>query len=251
MPEVVIKVENLKKVFKVGLQEVEVLKGISFQIEATDFSIIFGASGSGKSTLLHTILGLENPTSGSVKMLNVDIYNKTDEDRRSQFRKKHIGMIYQQPNWVKSITVVENVALPLSLLGIKKNDAIIQADTALRRIGMEKWAHYTPTELSSGQQQKIALCRAIVSNPKIIVADEPTGNLDFKSGQDLMDLMVSLSKSGKTIVMVTHDLEYLKYANKAIQILDGQILKIYNANEIQELSLNNQTKRNVGVQGNL
>lgn len=251
MPESVIKVENLRKVFKVGLQNVEVLKGITFQIEAVDFSIVFGASGSGKSTLLHTILGLESPTSGSVKMLGIDIYNRTDEDFRSQFRKKNIGMIYQQPNWVKSITVVENVALPLSLLGIKKTDAIMQADTILRKMGMEKWAHYIPTELSSGQQQKIALCRAIVSNPKIIVADEPTGNLDFKSGQDLMDLMVSLFKSGKTIVMVTHDLEYLKYANKAIQISDGQVLKIYDSAEIQKLTTTNQSKRNVEIQAEL
>jgi putative ABC transport system ATP-binding protein len=247
--EPVIKVENVKKTFLIGVQEVEILKGVSFEAERSDFIIIFGASGSGKSTLLHTILGLEVPTSGKVTILGKDLYSGTNEDFRSKFRKENIGMIYQQPNWIKSITVLENVALPLSMMGIKKNEALLKASETLRNIGMGTWSHYIPTELSSGQQQKVALCRAIIGNAPVIIADEPTGNLDFKSGEDLMNQMLTLKRDNKTIIMVTHDLEYLKYANKAVQVADGLVVKVYNEKEIQEVSTEIKSKRNILVEG--
>lgn len=224
--EVVIKVKDLTKSFKVGNQYIPVIKGMSFEVFKSDFTVIIGASGSGKSTLLHMLLGLEVPTSGMVTCLNTDLYQLANEDARSSFRKKHIGMVYQQPNWIKSLNVVENVAFPLSLLGMDSAEALKQAWKVILRMNMSNWVNYFPTELSGGQQQKIALARALVTDPEILIADEPTGNLDFESGQILMNLLQELNESGKTILMVTHDLEYIKYAKSVIKIFDGKVESI-------------------------
>lgn len=241
--ELAIRVKEVKKTFHVGIQDIEVLKGITFNVEKGDFVIIIGPSGCGKSTLLHTILGLEGPSSGIVEILGENLYDNHDEDYRSEFRKKHIGMIYQQPNWIKSLTVVENVSFPLSLLGVRKDLALVKAWEALAQIGMKNWSNHGPTELSSGQQQKVALARALITDAQIIVADEPTGNLDYTSGQDLMNLMVELNKKGKTIVMVTHDLEYLKYSKTAVRMLDGKVEGIYRGEEKAVLESNVKLKR--------
>lgn len=241
--EPAIKLKDIKKTFHVGIQDLEILKGITFDVDEGDFVIIIGPSGCGKSTLLHTILGLEGPTSGVIEVLGENIYDNKDEDYRSVFRKKHIGMIYQQPNWIKALSVVENVAFPLSLLGIRKDLALVKAWEILSQIGMKNWANHGPTELSSGQQQKVALARALISDAKIIVADEPTGNLDYTSGQDLMKLMMDLNSKGKTIIMVTHDLEYLKYSKTAVRMLDGKVEGIYRGEEKTNLESNVRLKR--------
>lgn len=244
--DTIVQVKDVKKNFVVGDQDIQVLKGISFNILMGDFSIILGPSGCGKSTLLHIILGLEKPSQGQVVFLGEDIYDNTNEDYRSNFRKKHIGMIYQQPNWIKSMNVVENVAFPLLLLGMEKQQALEKAYEMLKQVELEGWANYMPTELSSGQQQRIALARGICNNPEIIIADEPTGNLDFQSGQDMMQLLLNLkTQHGKTIIMVTHDLEYLKFANKAIRMLDGNLLNVYNETEIDGLLKEIHLKRGV------
>lgn len=232
----IIEINNLKKSFKVGIQEVQVLKGVSAKVNYGDFAVIFGPSGCGKSTLLHIMLGLEPPTEGQIKFLGNDIYYNATEDSRSEFRKKHIGMVYQQANWVKSLTVRENVAFPLLLLGIDKPKALAKAYEMLRQVNMDEWGDYIPTELSGGQQQRVSLARALINNPEIIVADEPTGNLDFEAGQNVMKLFYELNKdSGKTVVMVTHDLEYIKYAKTAIRMFDGQIIGIYGEAEKDKL----------------
>jgi putative ABC transport system ATP-binding protein len=230
----VIRVDNLQKSFRVGVQDIPVIKGVTFQINTGDFAVIVGASGSGKSTLLHMILGLEIPSAGAVYILENDIYKLGNEDDRSKFRKRHVGMVYQQPNWIKSISVIENIAFPLLLLGMDKVDAIMKASTLLLDLKLQNWAHYLPTELSGGQQQKIALARALITDPDIIIADEPTGNLDFESGQALMQQLLDLNNKGKTILMVTHDLEYLKYAKTAIKVFDGTIEGIYTGKEKEE-----------------
>ncbi|MEN9389150.1 MAG: hypothetical protein RLY61_234 [Candidatus Parcubacteria bacterium] len=230
----VIRVKNLQKSFRVGVQDIPVIKGVTFQINTGDFAVIVGASGSGKSTLLHMILGLEIPSAGEVYILENDIYKLGNEDDRSKFRKRHVGMVYQQPNWIKSITVIENIAFPLLLLGMDKVSAIMKASTLLLDLKLQNWAHYLPTELSGGQQQKIALARALITDPDIIIADEPTGNLDFESGQALMQQLLDLNNKGKTILMVTHDLEYLKYAKTAIKVFDGTIAGIYSGQEKEE-----------------
>ena len=218
VPDTIIRVEHLSKSFPVGAQMVPVLKDVSFTVEPLDFLIIFGPSGCGKSTLLHTLIGLEPPTSGKVIFLGKDLYgekassikspvsrreNKKNkipntkylmpntnigEDERSEFRKRHIGMVYQQPNWIRSLTVVENVAFPLLLLGQEREKSLAEAREMLAALEMSLWQDYLPSELSSGQQQRVALARALINSPKVIIADEPTGNLDYESGQELMEL---------------------------------------------------------------
>ncbi len=246
MNNYLIEVKNLQKVFHVGSQDVQVLRGISFVVMPGDFTIIIGPSGCGKSTLLHTILGLEPPTDGEVFMLNKNLYDKTTEDDRSEFRKRHIGMIYQQPNWVRSLNVIENVAFPLLLLGVEKKMATERAFLSLREVKMERWATNFASELSGGQQQRVALARALVVNPDIIIADEPTGNLDYQAGQDVMQLLSDLNKnSGKAIVMVTHDLEYLKYCKRAVQLLDGKVVNVYDGESVNDLMATLPMKRGV------
>ena len=246
----IIQVEDITKMFVIGEQEVQILKGVSFSVSFGEFVIIFGPSGCGKSTLLHIILGLERPSTGKVIFLDENIYDDTDEDYRSNFRKKHIGMVYQQPNWIKSLNVGENVAFPLMLLGMDKNIAFEKAIEILTKVNMEKWAKYIPTELSSGQQQRVALARSLINNPEIIVADEPTGNLDFTSGQDMMQLLHNLNaEQKKTIVMVTHDLEYLKFATSAVRMLDGKIVNHYGSEDMDKVLSQLQLKRGVPGSG--
>ena len=245
MSEAVIQTKNLHKSFHVGTDDVPVLKDINFEVTASDFMIIFGPSGCGKSTLLHTILGLEEPSSGTIIILGQNLYDGFTEDQRSKFRKKHIGMIYQQPNWIRSLTVLENVAFPLSLLGIEKEQRTISVFSMLEKVNMVDRASYIPSELSSGQQQKVALARALITNPEIIIADEPTGNLDFESGQELMQILTKLNvEQGKTIVMVTHDLEYLKYAKNTVKMIDGKVVNEYKENQAGQLLKEVNMKRN-------
>ena len=240
---VVIQTQDVFKSYKVGDQQIQVIKGINFEIHKGDFAVIIGPSGSGKSTLLHMILGLEVPTSGKVYCLDTDLYAMPNEDARSGFRKKHVGMVYQQPNWIKSLSVVENVAFPLSLLGMEKGEAIKKAWHSILQMQMSNWVNYFPTELSGGQQQKIALARALVTDPEIIIADEPTGNLDFESGQELMKLLLKLNDEGKTILMVTHDLEYLKYAKTAVRIFDGKVVESISGEDKKKFEGTINTKR--------
>lgn len=231
--EEIIKVFDLYKSFKVGDQNIEVLKGINLTIYEGDFIVIYGPSGCGKSTLLHSILGLEKPTQGYIEFSNTNLYAQMNTDKNgnpsedllSEFRKRNIGMIYQQPNWVKSLDVIENVELPLSLLGVSKESRELRAYEMVETVGMINWKNYFPMQLSSGQQQKIALARALIGDPKVIIADEPTGNLDFESGQELMNILQNLNqRRKKTIIMVTHDLEYLSYATKTVKMFDGRIV---------------------------
>lgn len=248
MTTAIIAVHHLSKSFHVGKQDVPVLKDISFEVHPSDFCVIFGPSGCGKSTLLHTILGLEAPSTGSCVFLSQNLYENMDEDQRSDFRKNHVGMVYQQPNWIKSLTVVENVAFPLVLMGKLKSESLDKARTMLEVMGMSEWSGYAPTELSSGQQQKVALARALVTNPEVIIADEPTGNLDFESGQELMKLLVKLNKEqAKTILMVTHDLEYLTFAKTAVKMFNGTIAGEYAEKDKEMLLQEIQGKRGNGT----
>ncbi len=258
-PTTAVELKKISKSFKTAHNPVQVLKEIDLTIEIGDFLVIFGPSGCGKSTLLHVILGLEPPSVGGlVKVLDQTIYlglkyvqSKTgtekvltyDEDQTAEFRKEHIGMVYQQTYWIKSQNVIQNVAFPLLLLGHDKLMAHQRASEVLKSVGMFDWAEYTPTELSSGQQQRVNLARALITNPKILITDEPTGNLDFQSGRELMKMLVKLNQAGKTIIMVTHDLEYLPYAGKAVEMLDGQIKGIYQGEAKRQILKNLRTKK--------
>lgn len=225
--ETIIEAKDVFKAFDIGTQMVLVLKGVSFTVTRGDFMVLFGASGCGKSTLLHILLGLEAPTKGTITFLGEDMYAGRNEDDRAQFRKYHIGMVYQQSNWVKSLTVLENVAFPLMLLGKDKTECLEKSYETLKVMKMESWAHYHPMELSGGQQQRVAVARAIITEPEVLVADEPTGNLDYEAGQNLMYLLNDLNHMGKTIIMVTHDLEYIRYSKTALNMRDGRIDGIY------------------------
>jgi putative ABC transport system ATP-binding protein len=240
-----IKVRDLHKHFIIGNQDIHILKGLSFDICKGDFFMIFGPSGCGKSTLLYTLLGLESPTSGSVTFLNEDLYRDDNEDRKTEFRRLHIGMVYQQSNWIKSLSVLDNVSLPLVLLGINKEEARTVGLKMLGKVGMQDWAQYNPAELSSGQQQKVAVARALVTNPEVIVADEPTGNLDYESGRDLLHLLGDLRFMGKTIVMVTHDLEYLQYAKNILQMKDGMIKGMFDEETKKDILQSTSCKKEI------
>jgi putative ABC transport system ATP-binding protein len=222
--KIYISVQDLTKTFTVKDGDVQILKGLNVNIKKGEFVIIFGPSGCGKSTFLHTLLGLEYPTSGKVVVDDKDYYT-WDEDERAMYRRYHYGIIYQQPLWISSLSVRDNVAFPLHLTNYDESVMHGKVDEILALVGMEHWADYRPNELSSGQQQKISLARSLSLDPLLIVADEPTGNLDTVSGQELIDTFRKLNENGRTIIMVTHDLEYLKYGTHLIHMVDGKIVE--------------------------
>lgn len=218
----ILKIENLKKVYGSGETEVKALDDISFQVEEGEFIAIIGPSGSGKSTLLHSIAGLEKPTSGKVYFYDKDIY-KMRKKELTILRRQKIGIIYQFYNLIPTLNVEENIILPIELdrkkIDTKKLDEIIKF------LGLEKRKKHLPNELSGGQQQKVAIGRALMINPIIILADEPTGNLDSKSSEEIMQVLKKANKDYKqTIIMITHNLEIAKLADRIIKIEDGKII---------------------------
>ncbi len=223
---IVLEAKGIYKQFKIGTGIVEVIRGVDVIVEKGDFIILFGISGCGKSTLLNILLGLEEPTRGYVKFMGKDLYGY-DEDQRSQIRKEGIGLVYQQQNWVRALNVLENVAFPLALRGYEEDERNRLAIEYLKTVGMQDSADQIPTELSSGQQQKVSFVRALISKPSLLVADEPTGNLDSKSGIALMDMFKEYNEQGNTIIMVTHDLGFLTYATRSLNMSDGLIVKEY------------------------
>jgi len=237
------KTKDLRKSFYIGLpNEVEILKGINIQIEKGDFVIIFGPSGCGKSTLLHTLLGLEPPTSGDIDLEGQSFYTMT-EDERANYRRHKVGIIYQQPLWISSLNVSGNITFTLKLLNYDDEKIENRVIEVLSLVGMEDWKDYHPKELSSGQQQKVSLARSLAVEPLLIVADEPTGNLDTISGQQLIEHFNEFNKKGITIIMVTHDLEYLKYANKVIHMIDGMVVEQYVGKPGESFNRDAQGKR--------
>ncbi len=227
-----IEVKQLRKSFLVKGGPVPVLRGIDLSVAEEDFLVIYGPSGCGKSTLLHTVLGLEMPTAGKVFFFGSDLYRLTS-DERADIRRTKVGMLYQLSSWIKTLDVQSNVALPLNLLGWTEEEAQKRALGALEQVGLEDWKSYIPTELSAGQQQRVGLARALISDPEILIVDEATGNLDSKAGLELMELLKVLSrKRGKTVIMVTHDLHLLTFATRAVEMSDGVIVREYQEGQI-------------------
>jgi putative ABC transport system ATP-binding protein len=224
--KVIISIRDLYKSYKVGKKMVPVLNGIDLNIHTGDFVIILGPSGCGKSTLLNTILGLEPPTTGEVLIKHHNMF-ALDEDKRADFRHTNFGMIYQRPNWIKSLNVSENIALPLDIVGQAHHSNIRLAEQALERFDLGDFRKYDASELSSGQQQKVAACRALITSPPIILADEPTGNLDSVSAATLMDDFIRLNDEyGRTIVMLTHNPNYAIYASKTVMMENGKVIRV-------------------------
>lgn len=223
-----IQVSGVTQSFQVNGETLKVLKKVDFDIGDNTFNIIYGPSGSGKSTLLNILTGLQPPTTGTVKFSGEDVY-KYDKDKLAQFRAHRVGFVYQQNFWVKSLNVLENVAMPLNFLGYTQAQTIPLAKLALDRVGMSSYAQKIPTFLSGGEQQRIAMARAIVNDPLFIVADEPTGNLDGANGDKIINLLQNCRDEFKrTIILVTHNMEYLPLADHLIHIEDGVAVDMQN-----------------------
>lgn len=219
----ILKVENLCKVYGKDTTKVVALDNVSFSVEKGEFIAIVGASGSGKSTLLHLLGGVDRPTSGKVYIDGKDIFNFND-DKLAIFRRRQVGLIYQFYNLIPILNVEENITLPLALDNreIDKN----RVTEMLKLLGLEKRRSHLPNELSGGQQQRTSIGRALITNPTIILADEPTGNLDSKSSDEIVALLKKTNKELKqTIIMITHNMEIAKEADRIIKIEDGKIVK--------------------------
>ena len=220
---IILKCENLVK--KYGEKETEVfaLNGVSFSVEKGEFVAIIGASGSGKSTLLHIIGGVDKPTSGSIIIDGTDI-TKLDNDKMTIFRRKNIGIIYQFYNLLPILNVKENITLPCELDGRKTNDK--EVEELIKTLGLEERKTHLPNQLSGGQQQRVAIGRALINHPSLILADEPTGNLDSKSSREIIELLkLSNKKYNQTMLLVTHDEKIAKEADRIITIKDGKIFQ--------------------------
>jgi len=221
-----IQVMQVHKEFVVGENTIPVLKGMDFNIVQGDFAMIVGPSGCGKSTLLNIINGWMTPSSGQVLIQGKDIYAMT-EDQRTAMAQGLVSMIHQSSFWVKSLSVLENISMPFLLSGKSKTEAYERGNKLLAILSLERYGHYRPMHLSGGQQQRISFLRALINNPKIIMADEPTGNLDTKTSVVVMDLFKQINeKFNRTLIMVTHNMELLEYASKVIRILDGKVVEV-------------------------
>lgn len=218
-----IKVTDLSKVFRTEEIETTALNGVSFEINDGEFVAIMGPSGCGKSTLLNILGLLDNPSGGSYKLLDSEV-GQLKEKERTKFRKGNIGFVFQSFNLIDELNVYENVELPLRYLNISAGERKQKVNEILKRMGISHRAKHFPQQLSGGQQQRVAIARAVVSSPKLILADEPTGNLDSKNGKEVMDLLAELNAEGTTIVMVTHSQKDAAVAQRVINLFDGQIV---------------------------
>lgn len=219
----ILKVENLSKIYGKGENEVKAVDNVSFQVEKGEFVAIIGSSGSGKSTLLHLIGGVDRPTSGKVYIDGKDIY-QLNNDNLAIFRRRQIGLIYQFYNLIPILNVEENITLPCDLDGQKVNKD--KLSELLKTLGLEKRKNHLPNELSGGQQQRVSIGRAIINSPAIMLADEPTGNLDSKASEEIISLLkLSNKKYNQTVIVITHDEKIALEADRIITIEDGKIIK--------------------------
>ena len=221
-----IHIENMKKIYNPGENEVRALDGINLDIEKGDLVAIVGHSGSGKSTLMNMLGCLDTPTSGKYVLNGQDVANMTD-NQLADVRNKEIGFIFQGFNLISNLDAVGNVELPLVYRGVAKNERRKIAVEALKSVGLETRMKHKPNEMSGGQQQRVAVARAVAAKPPIVLADEPTGNLDTKSTQEIMDILKGLHRAGRTVIIITHDDEIAQQAHRVIRILDGRIEEDY------------------------
>ncbi|HCJ07342.1 MAG: ABC transporter ATP-binding protein [Lachnospiraceae bacterium] len=238
---VVIQVKNLHKIYKVGSTKVRALNGVDFQVCEGEFCAIVGTSGSGKSTLLNMLAGLEKPSKGEIVIDGHHIENM-NEKQLVKFRRENVGFIFQSFNLLGTLNALENVALPLSFRGVPKPIRLKRAMKMLRMVGLKEHAMHKPNQMSGGQQQRVGMARALVVNPKIMFADEPTGNLDSKTSKEMMNLMRHIvNEHKKTLVMVTHDDSLAAIADKVIRIVDGKIVKIEDRTKLDAKEKENET----------
>ena len=222
----VIQVRNLHKVYSIGKNKVHALNGVSLDIFEGEFCAIVGTSGSGKSTMLNMLAGLEKPTKGQV-VINGEHIETMNENQLVKFRRDHVGFIFQSFNLLQTMTAQENVALPLVFQGVPKKERMKRARKMVHLVGLDKHWKHKPNQMSGGQQQRVGVARALVVDPEIIFADEPTGNLDSNTSRDIMNMMQKVVREQKkTLVMVTHDNHLASFADRIFHIIDGKIVKI-------------------------
>ena len=219
----IITVDNINKTYKNGSLELQVLKNISFKVDKGEFLAIMGSSGSGKSTMMNILGCLDNQYEGRYILDGIDI-SKSTENELSEIRNKKIGFIFQSFNLLPRLTALENVELPLVYSSVPKEERHKRANELLEMVGLKDRTHHRPNELSGGQRQRVAIARALVNNPSIILADEPTGNLDSKSEEEIIEILQKLNKMGKTIVIVTHEPNIGEIAQRKIVFKDGEII---------------------------
>lgn len=217
--------ENLEMRFQMGNTTVHALRGISLDVKEGEFVSIVGTSGSGKSTLLNLVGGLMKPTDGKVYVKGEDLTGM-NENQLALFRRQYIGFVFQSFNLVNMLTALENVELPLVFSNVSSRERERKVRTLLTDFGLEDRLDHKPTELSGGQQQRVSIARAIINNPEIILADEPTGNLDSKTSQEIMEVLYALNRKGQTFLIVTHDMDVAHYGNRIVYLSDGQIAEI-------------------------
>ena len=229
--EPIIEVKNVTKIYKVGTERITALDNVSFTINKGDFCCLLGSSGSGKSTLLNLMAGIEKITKGEILIKGKDVC-KMGEHQLAKFRQKYLGFVFQSYNLLPALNAIENVALPMVFKEVKAKERTRRAKEMLITVGLKERMKHTPNQMSGGQQQRVGIARAFVTDPEIVFADEPTGNLDSKTANEIMEIIKKIATERKqTIVMVTHDVNMAKYANKIVHIHDGHIEKIVEVNE--------------------
>ncbi len=219
-----IHIEHLTKIYKMGKVEVHALQDVNLEIESGEFLSIIGPSGSGKSTLLNMIGCLDTPTSGKVSIDGTDT-SKLSEKELARIRRTKIGFIFQQFNLIHTLNALENVALPMLFMGVDQERRMKRAEELLEKVGLGNRIYHKPSEMSGGEQQRVAIARALSNNPSIIIGDEPTGNIDSEAGRMVMDILEDLNREGRTVIVVTHNIEVAKRASKIRKMRDGRILE--------------------------
>ena len=218
-----IKLDNIKKVFRTDDVETWALQNVSLEVKEGEFVAIMGPSGCGKSTLLNILGLIDNPTEGTYMLNNKDV-SQMQENERTELRKGMIGFVFQSFNLIEELNVVENIELPLLYMGISRSERRRRVNEIMERVGIAHRAKHFPCQLSGGQQQRVAIARAVIPSPKIILADEPTGNLDSRNGREVMDLLAELHREGTTIIMVTHSQHDANYADRIVNLFDGEVV---------------------------
>ncbi|MCX8104139.1 MAG: ABC transporter ATP-binding protein [Candidatus Bipolaricaulota bacterium] len=219
-----IQLKNIQKIYPMGEVSVPALRGIDLTIQPGEFVAIMGPSGSGKSTLMHLLGCLDLPSDGLVQLDGHDV-TKLDEDTLAQIRGKKIGFVFQTFNLIPTLTALENVELPLFFQGVPRQERRARAAELLSKVGLGERMHHKPAQLSGGERQRVAIARALANDPEIILADEPTGNLDSETGQTILELLAQLHREGKTIILVTHNPEAAAYAQRILRIKDGRLVE--------------------------
>jgi len=222
MADLVIDVQDLVHVYRRGSVDVPALRGVTFQIRRGEYVSLMGPSGSGKSTLMHILGCLLTPTSGSYRLDGVETVHLREEER-ARIRREKIGFVFQQFNLLPRLTLLQNVALPMMYAGVPRREREDRAQRLLERVGLGHRLHHTPTEISGGEAQRVAIARALANDPSLILADEPTGNLDTRTGEEILALFDALHQEGRTLLMVTHDPEVARRAQRILRMRDGRL----------------------------